>query len=87
VRSLVIFTAVKVLDLLTEGKRSLLLQHPRSSRDVEEFIAERKPDTLMKVYNASREHGSAQRGHGVGEVRPAIYSPSISSGVSFVSEL
>jgi hypothetical protein len=87
--SLVYSTAVKVLDLLTDGKRVVCCSSTKKfTETLEEFIAERKPDTLIKVYNANTAGSTDLRNVDAEWIKYdlLIYSPSISSGVSFVAE-
>jgi hypothetical protein len=86
--SLVYAAATKVLDLLQQGKKVVCCSSTKKFTEVlGEFISERLPDARVKVYNA---------GTGSADLRNVdqewikydllVYSPSISSGVSFVVE-
>jgi methionine synthase I (cobalamin-dependent) len=57
--SLVYAAAVKVLDLLLSGKRVVCCSSTRKFTEIlETFIAESKPDALVKVYNAATAAGT-----------------------------
>jgi hypothetical protein len=88
--SLVYAAAVKVLDLLLSGKRVVCCSSTRKFTEIlETFIAESKPDALVKVYNAATAAGTDLRHVETEWIKYdlLIYSPSISSGVSFVKAL
>jgi hypothetical protein len=85
--SLVYAAAVKVLDLLLSGKRVVCCTR-KFTEILETFIAESKPDALVKVYNAATAAGTDLRHVETEWIKYdlLIYSPSISSGVSFVAK-
>jgi hypothetical protein len=86
--SLVYAAATKVLELLQDGKKVACCSSTKKFTEIlDEFIAERRPETRVKVYNAGT--GSADLRHVDQEwvkYDLLVYSPSISSGVSFVAE-
>lgn len=86
--SLVYAAATKVLELLQDGKKVACCSSTKKFTEIlDEFIAERRPETRVKVYNSGT--GSADLRHVDQEwvkYDLLVYSPSISSGVSFVAE-
>jgi hypothetical protein len=84
--SLVFAAATKVLDLLMSGQKVACCSSTRKFTDMlAAFIAERKPDAVVKVYNAGVPATDLQRVDTEWvKYDLLIYSPSISAGVSFV---
>jgi hypothetical protein len=86
--SLVYAAATKVLSLLMEGKKVVCCSSTRKfTETLAEFIGERRPETVVKVYNAGTSGGTDLRHVDTEWVKYdlLVYSPSISSGVSFVA--
>jgi hypothetical protein len=86
--SLIFAAATKVLDLLMGGEKVACCSSTRKfTETLATFISERKPDALIKVYNAGVP-GSDLKQVDTEWVKYdlLIYSPSISAGVSFVEK-
>jgi hypothetical protein len=71
-----------------QAKGWYVVQAPANLQILETFIAESKPDALVKVYNAATAAGTDLRHVETEWIKYdlLIYSPSISSGVSFVAK-
>jgi hypothetical protein len=85
--SLVFAAATKVLDLLNLGQKvACCSSTKRFTETLATFIAARKPDAVVKVYNANTGGGTDLSNVDAEWVKYdlLIYSPSISSGVSFI---
>jgi hypothetical protein len=85
--SLVFAAAIKVLDLLNSGQKVACCSSTKKFTEMlATFIATRKPGAVIKVYNASVAGGTDLCNVDAEWVKYdlLIYSPSISSGVSFV---